>query len=80
MNISFNDPSRREMIELEIDINVIDANLKGSEGDVSMSDIDVKLTIMSLKSALENQMKINETLISRLDKLEKKFSLRFWKK
>jgi hypothetical protein len=71
----------KEMLGLKLSLESLEAHLKVSHGESVMADDDLKICIITLKLALENQMKINQNLTSRLETLEtKKFKLRFWKK
>lgn len=81
MNIHPSDPSYVEMLGLELSDQSLEAYLKPSHGKPTMSDEDMKLCIVSLKLALEKQILLNQSLGSRLKKIEdKKFNFRFWKK
>lgn len=74
------DPSFVEMLGLTKSIESLELYLKDTRGEPTTSEEDMKLCIVNLKIALENQMKLNHAFIARLRRLEAaKSKRRFWK-
>jgi hypothetical protein len=83
LDIDMLDPSYMEVLGLAVSESFIETILANSKGEPSLSDHDTKLVALHLKLALEKQLKINQTLISRITELEKKMDrpwYMFWKK
>lgn len=81
MDLDHKDASYVGMVGLNTSIEMFDGHLNVSHGERTMSDEDVKVCLVLLKIALNDQMKINQSLISRIKELENwKSKLRFWKK
>lgn len=69
------------MMGLDNAIDSLDIYLKVSDGQPTVSDTEIKLSLLTLKTALDQQLKINLNLIERITQLEtkKKNRFRFWK-
>lgn len=72
MNVPFEDPAYVRMSALEIAKLGVESTLNNSKHHPTMSDDDVKMAIVELECALAHQLAINEELIERIAKLEKK--------
>lgn len=80
MFVDSTDAAYVPMMGLDNSIDSLELYLKVSEGKLTMHEVDVKLSFLSLKIALDNQLKVNLNLIERIQQLEKKKSrFRFWK-
>ena len=78
MNLPMSDNSYVEMSAVSSSIGMLEAYLMPSHGQPTMSEEDMKLSILAIKNALDHQMLVNHTLVERIRVLEK--PKKFWKK
>ena len=76
--LDFTNSSVYPMNHLASCLEMVEAYLKPSHGQPTMSDEDVKLSVLSLKNAFEQQLRVNMELIERIEKLEAKNAKRFF--
>jgi hypothetical protein len=80
MKLDFSKSSVYPMNHLATCLEFLDAYLKPSHGQPTMSEEDTKLAVISIKQAFEQQLRVNMELIERIEKLEEKPKKRFRKK
>ena len=72
MDLPLDNPMYVEFTRLDLSTESVRNVLDVSHGQPTMTEEDMKLSIVLLHSALEAQMLINKKLAERLDKLENK--------
>jgi len=80
MDLPLDNPMYVEFNRLDLSIESTRSVLNVSHGQPTMTEEDMKLSIVLLQDALEAQMLINRKLAERLDKLEEKKTFNPFKK
>lgn len=76
MDTPTSDPAYVPILGMTGNLSSLETHMLNSHGMPVMKDEDVKLSMIHLQLALERQMLINENLVKRIARLEKKRSKR----